>query len=178
MSETILIADHDPAWRVKFEEEKARILAVISEHIEDIQHVGSTSVPDLAAKPIIDIMIAIYNLSLVDKCVAPLEKLGYGYMGECGLPERHFFCKPPPDGWGNRTHHIHMVLKGSNQWVNQIHFRDYLRTHPERRQAYQDLKRELAARFGSDREGYTDAKQDFVFATLRMAGYRDIRDNS
>jgi GrpB-like predicted nucleotidyltransferase (UPF0157 family) len=97
-------------------------------------------------------------------------------MGEYGLPQRHFFRKPLPDGWYKRTHHIHMVLKGSNQWINQVHFRDYLRAHPEARQQYQDLKRELAERFGSNREGYTDAKQDFIFTTLRKAGHPDERD--
>jgi GrpB-like predicted nucleotidyltransferase (UPF0157 family) len=176
MTEQIVVVDYDLTWPQKFVEEQTRILAVIGAYVEDIQHVGSTSVPGLAAKPIIDIMIAVYSMSLVKKCIEPLASLGYGYMGELGLPERHFFPKPPPTGWAHRTHHVHMVLKGSNQWENQTRFRDYLREHPETLQQYQILKRELASGFIDDREGYTDAKQDFIFATLRKAGYTDIRD--
>ena len=172
----VTIVEYNPAWPAMFEEEKARLLDAAGTWIDDVQHVGSTAVPGLAAKPIIDIMIAIYNLADVEKCVAPIESLGYGYMGEYGLPERHFFRKPPPDGWIGRTHHIHMVLRDSNQWVNQVHFRDYLRAHPEARQRYQDLKRELAEQFGSDRFAYTDAKQEFIFAILRKAGHPDERD--
>jgi GrpB-like predicted nucleotidyltransferase (UPF0157 family) len=176
MSDNVIIVDYNPQWPLIFEKEKASILAIAGEHIEDIQHVGSTAVPGLAAKPIVDIMIAVYNLSLVEKCVELIASLNYGYLGEFGIPERHFFRKPPSDDWQERAHNIHMVLKGSNQWENQTRFRDYLRTHPETRQAYQDLKRALAKRFVNDRNGYTDAKQDFIFATLRKAGYRDIRD--
>lgn len=175
-TDEVIIVDYNPEWATLFEQEKARLLAVAGDYIEEIQHVGSTAVPGLAAKPIIDIMIAIRGLSLVEKTVAPIESLGYGYMGEYGLPERHFFRKPTNDSWSNRTHHIHMVLKGSNQWVNQFHFRDYLRAHPETRQQYEDLKRELATQFRDDRIAYTDAKQDFIFATLRLAGHPDERD--
>lgn len=175
-ADKVIIVDYNPNWPAMFEEEKTAILAGAGEWIEDIQHVGSTSVPGLAAKPIIDIMIAVYDLALVEKCVWPIASLGYAYMGEFGLPERHFFRKPPADGWYKRTHHIHMVLKGSNQWKNQIHFRDYLRTHPEACQQYQDLKRDLSQRYSEDRFGYGDAKQDFIFAILRKAGYPDERD--
>lgn len=172
----VVIVDYNPAWPALFEEEKKRLLAVAGQWIEDIQHVGSTSVPGLAAKPIVDIMIAIHRLADVEKCVAPIESLGYGYMGEHGLPERHFFRKPAPDTWRGRTHHIHMVLRDSNQWINQIHFRDYLREHAEGRQQYQELKRALAEQFGSDRFAYTDAKQEFIFSILRKAGHPDERD--
>jgi GrpB-like predicted nucleotidyltransferase (UPF0157 family) len=172
----VTIVDYNPAWPVMFEEEKAHLLNAAGIWIEDIQHVGSTAVPGLAAKPIIDIMIAIYSLSDVQKCVAPIESLGYDYTGEHGLPERHFFRKPPPDSWVGRTHHIHMVLKDSNQWTNQIHFRDYLRSHPEARRDYENLKRELARQFSADRFAYTDAKQEFIFAILRKAGHPDERD--
>ena len=176
LSNEVVIVDYDPAWPGMFEKEKARLLAVAGTWMQDVQHVGSTAVPELAAKPIIDIMIAIYDLADVEKCIAPIESLGYGYMGEHGLPERHFFRKPAPDTWIGRTHHIHMVLKNSNQWTNQVNFRDYLRAHPETRQAYQDLKRDLAGQFGNDRFAYTDAKQEFIFAALRQAGHPDERD--
>jgi GrpB-like predicted nucleotidyltransferase (UPF0157 family) len=170
MTEVIEIVEYNPDWPGLFEEEKANILAVAGDYIEDIQHTGSTSVPGLAAKPVIDILIAIPDLALVEKCVGPLEGLGYGYLGENGVSERHFFRKPAGNSW-HRTHHIHMVLKESQEWGNQTRFRDYLRAHAETRQQYQELKRELAVRFGSDRGGYTDAKADFVIEVLRRAGY-------
>lgn len=170
MAEVIEIVEYNPDWPRLFEQEKAHILTVIGDYIEEIQHTGSTSVPGLAAKSVIDILIAIPDLALVEKCVEPLESLGYGYLGENGLPDRHFFRKPAGNSW-HRTHHIHMVLKGSQEWENQTRFRDYLRTHPETRRQYQELKRELAARFGSDRGGYTDAKADFVINVLRQTGY-------
>lgn len=172
----VRIVDYNPDWPRMFEEEKARLLAAAGQWIEEIQHVGSTSIPGLAAKPIIDIMIAIYTLADVPECVAPIENLGYDYLGEHGLPERYFFRKPRLDGWKQRTHHIHMVLKGSNQWINQVGFRDYLRAHPEARQQYEDLKRTLAQQYRNDRIAYTDAKQEFVFAILRQAGHPDERD--
>lgn len=172
----VRIVEYNPEWPRLFEEEKTLLLAAAGPWIEEIQHVGSTSIPGLAAKPIIDIMIAIYDLADVSKCVAPIENLGYDYLGEHGLPERHFFRKPRLDGWHKRTHHIHMVLKGSNQWINQVGFRDYLREHPEARQQYEQLKRELAEQYRNDRFGYTDAKQEFVFAILRQAGHPDERD--
>lgn len=170
MAEVIEIVEYNPDWPLMFEKEKALLLAAVGEYIEDIQHTGSTSAPGLAAKPVIDILVALRDLSLVEKCVEPLEKLGYGYLGENGLPGRHFFRKPGGDSW-HRTHHIHMVRKGLSEWENQTRFRDYLRAHPETRQQYQNLKRELAARFGSNRKGYTDAKEDFVIEVLRQTGY-------
>ena len=83
-----------PMWPSLFEEEKARLLAVVSDHIEDIQHIGSTEVPGLGAKPIIDIQMSLRDLALVEKCVGPLESIGYEYLGEYGIPGRYFFHKP------------------------------------------------------------------------------------
>src|SRR5260370_17787049 len=96
---SIVIADYSPAWPAMFEEERARILDVAGDHIDDIQHVGSTSVAGLGAKPIIDIMIGLRDLSHVEQFVQPLRQLGYGYLGEHGIPERHFFRKPDNGSW-------------------------------------------------------------------------------
>src|SRR5216683_7406284 len=117
---SIIIADYNPVWPVLFEEEKARILAVAGAYIEDIQHVGSTSVPGLGAKPIIDIMIGIHDLSLVEKCVQPLENLGYEYLSEFGIPGRHYFRKPPDTVSTLRTHHIHMVERNHREWRKHL----------------------------------------------------------
>jgi len=169
MPEPVIIVDYNPAWPGLYEEEKMCILDAIGEYIEDIQHVGSTSVPGLGAKPIIDIMIGIHDLSLVDECVQPLQSLGYEYLGEFGIPGRHYFRKPPETLSMHRTYHIHMVETNHDGWKRNMLFRDYLRTHPEDAKQYEVLKRALAEQFGSDREGYADAKTDFIEAVLVKA---------
>jgi GrpB-like predicted nucleotidyltransferase (UPF0157 family) len=165
---SIIIADYDPTWPTKFEEEKACILTAADDYIEDIQHIGSTSVPGLGAKPIIDIMVGLRELSLVEKCVPPLQTLGYEYMGEYGIPERHYFRKPDNDSWTERTHQIHMVVKGSDFWQRHLLFRDYLRLHPEDARQYYLLKKALALKFDAG-EDYTDAKTEFIEAIVAKA---------
>jgi GrpB-like predicted nucleotidyltransferase (UPF0157 family) len=165
---SLIIVEYDPTWPTQFKEEKARILAISNDHIEDIQHIGSTSVPGLGAKPIIDIMIGLRDLSLVEPCVEPLQQLGYGYLGERGIPERHFFRKPDNNSWIGRTHQIHMVVIGSDFWRRHLLFRDYLRLHPQDAQEYYSLKKDLAQQFGAT-EHYTDAKTSFIEAIIAKA---------
>ncbi len=169
MPEPVVVVEYDLNWPVRYDAEKTCILEVIGAYIEDIQHVGSTSVPGLGAKPIIDIMIGIHDLSLVEKCVQPLENLGYEYLSEFGIPGRHYFRKPPDTVSTLRTHHIHMVERNHREWRKHLLFRDYLRNHPEDARQYYLLKKALADKFGSDREGYTDAKTDFIQAILAKA---------
>jgi GrpB-like predicted nucleotidyltransferase (UPF0157 family) len=169
MPDPVIIVEFDPTWPMLYEVERTHILNAIGGFIEDIQHVGSTSVPGLGAKPIIDIMIGIHKLSIVEKCVQPLQSLGYEYRGEFGIPNRHYFRKPPDTLSTHRTHHIHMVETNHDAWRKTLLFRDYLRTHPEGAKQYEELKRTLADKFGSDREGYTDAKTDFIETILAKA---------
>ena len=169
MPDPVIITEYNRNWPRIYKEEEAHILQVIGDYIEDIQHVGSTSVPGLGAKSIIDIMIGIHKLSLVDKCVQPLHSLGYEYLGEFGIPGRHYFRKPPEALTMHRTHHLHMVETNNDGWKRNILFRDYLRTHPEDAKQYEVLKRALAKQFGSDREGYTDAKTEFIETVLAKA---------
>ena len=164
--EPVVIVDYNPDWPAMYEQEKERIVVVIGNHIKDIQHIGSTSIAELAAKPVIDIMIGISDLALVEQCVEPLQKLGYIYMGEHGIPHRHFFYR---DVAGKRAYHIHMMETNHDQWYKMLVFRDYLRLHPEDARAYGELKKELARQYGSDSEGYIDAKASFVEAILVKA---------
>jgi len=169
---SIIIADYNPAWPAMFEEEKTRILAVAGSYIQDIQHVGSTSVPGLGAKPTIDILIGLSDLALVEKCVPPLQGLGYEYLGENGLPERHFFRRPPGTSWIGRTHNVHMVVKGSREWRRMVTFRDYLRIHPEAVQQYYALKQELANQYSSHQDTYKiypEGKTEFIESILRAS---------
>ena len=155
---------YDPEWVRLFAEEKARLQAVIGAYVLDIQHVGSTSVPGMVAKPILDIAIAVRNFEEARVCIPPVESLGYAYKGEFGIPRRHYFVKGEP-----RTHHIHMNERGSTDWENQVLFRDCLIRHPDLAEEYARLKLELARRFPEDRLAYTDAKAPLIERVLYLA---------
>jgi GrpB-like predicted nucleotidyltransferase (UPF0157 family) len=167
-SAPIVIVDYNPRWPIMYEEEKALILGAIGHIIADIEHIGSTSVPWLGAKPIIDIMIGLHRLDDAVECIPRLEGIGYTYVPEfeARVPERRFFRKGPDAA---RSHHIHMVERASAFWADHILFRNYMRTHEEDAMLYLLLKKELAARFGSNRQGYNDAKASFVEAILSKA---------
>ncbi len=169
MSDEVIIVDYNPAWPMRYEEEKARILAVIGDYLEDIQHVGSTSIPGLAAKPAIDILTVVRDISLVECCIQPLAVIEYQYQGERGIPGRHFFRKPVDISKTGRTHHLHMVERGHRQQSLQPLFRDYMRRHPEAVQQYEALKRELAVKYSMDRGAYTEAKGPFIESIICAA---------
>lgn len=161
----VVIADYDPRWPEMYEAEKARILEAAGHWLVDIHHVGSTSVPGLAAKPIIDIMPGIRSLADTPRIIEPMAHLGYEYIPayEDQLPERRYFRKPPgPESVNRRQFHVHVVETTSDFWRRHLAFRDYLRANPEASAEYAALKRRLAAEFGSDREGYTNAKTVFI----------------
>lgn len=168
MKPPVIIVDYDPDWPRRYGEERVLILETIGEYIASVEHIGSTSVPDLAAKPIIDIMAGLARLDDALHCVEPLSAVGYEYVPEyeTQMPDRRYFRKGPER---KRTHHLHMVELNGDFWTRHLLFRDYLRAHPEQIRAYADLKRVLAARYGRDREGYTNAKSEFVEGVLRTA---------
>lgn len=165
-AEPVEVAEYDPAWPVAFERERALIADALGDLALAIEHVGSTAVAGLGAKPIIDIMIAVSNLAEGEHCVGPLERLGYEYRGEAGIPGRLFFRKFTE---GLRTHHLYVVEQGSDYWELHLLFRDYLREHPEEARDYYDLKVRLAERFGADRLGYNEAKTEFIESALARA---------
>jgi GrpB-like predicted nucleotidyltransferase (UPF0157 family) len=156
LSERVELVDHDPSWGELFEEERARLLGVFDDGAVAIEHIGSTSVPGLCAKPIVDIAVGLPKHELTDEQIAAMERLGYEYLGEYGLPGRLFFRKGEP-----RTHNVHVVEHGGEHWERQIVFRDALRSDPEERQRYDELKRRLAAA-GHPREDYTELKTPFI----------------
>lgn len=168
VSVQVVIAEYDPCWPFVYQEEEVRILDAIGHRLVAIEHMGSTSVPGLAAKPIIDIMAAIDSLANAQECVIPLLGLGYEYGPEVEdtIPERRYFRKGPR---GARTHHLHMVEIGSDFWARNLLFRDYLRAHPDEASRYAQLKKELAARYRNDRAGYTDAKGPYITSVLEKA---------
>ena len=166
MGEAVEIVEHDPAWPAAYERERALIARALGDHMLGIEHVGSTAVPGLGAKPIIDITVGVRDLADGERCVGPLEELGYEYRGEAGIPGRLYFSKPTTRP---RTHQIHMVPHGSDFWERHVLFRDYLRERPEEAEEYYRLKLRLAAQFRDDRVGYTEAKTEFIESALTRA---------
>ncbi|MGD1994348.1 MAG: GrpB family protein [Anaerolineae bacterium] len=161
MSYPVIIVDYDPDWSAQYAAEADRIREVLGDRVVAVEHIGSTAVPGLGAKPIIDLVVGLRDLADAQDCIAPLERLGYEYVPqhEARMPERRYFHKGPPRG---RTHHLHMVEVTSGFWKRHLLFRDYLRAHPGVAREYEALKRELAGRHGADREAYTDAKTAFI----------------
>jgi len=159
MIDPIVIAAYNPTWPVRYEAERAAIVAAIGPALTAIEHVGSTSVPGLAAKPIIDILAGLRTLADAPATIEPLAALGYVYVPayEDELPERRYFRRR-----GAAPVHLHMVVEGGSFWQRHLQFRDYLRRHPASAAAYATLKRDLALRYAGDPPGYTDAKTAFV----------------
>ena len=166
----IKIVGYDPRWPALFAAEAARLRAALPpELILGLEHFGSTAVPGLAAKPIIDILIAVRSLAEAeDRAIAPLEDLGYLYWYDNPKTDRMFFVKGLPPRGARRTHHVHMTETDGEMW-RRLAFRDHLRTHPEDARRYERLKLELAAAHRDDREAYTDAKATFVAEILERA---------
>lgn len=162
----IRIVSYDRSWPERFEEERTVLAQAIAGYITGtIEHVGSTAVPGLAAKPVIDIMVGVESLEASRPALPILEALDY-----CYFPYRpdaeHWFCKPSP---GFRTHHLHLIPYGGRDWIERIAFRDYLRTHADVAADYESLKRQLAERYRFDREAYTDAKAPFIQLIVEAA---------
>jgi GrpB-like predicted nucleotidyltransferase (UPF0157 family) len=164
----VIIVEYDPRWPAWYEEEKQLILKAAGDLVLAIEHIGSTAVPGLGGKPIIDIMPGMRSLADAERCIQPLQSIGYEYVPEYNdlMPERRYFHKGPAEA---RTFHLHAVELASDFWERHLLFRNWLRTHPEDAQEYYRLKKNLAARFGRDREGFTDAKTPFIESVVARA---------
>jgi GrpB-like predicted nucleotidyltransferase (UPF0157 family) len=125
-----------------------------------IHHIGSTAIPHIYAKPIIDLLVEVKDILVVDQCDSAMEKLGYVVMGEFGIPDRRFFLKD--NAAGIRTHHVHVFAIDSPQIQRHLAFRDYLIAHLGIAQEYSDLKRDLAQQYPQDIQGYMDGKDGFI----------------
>ena len=165
---SVEIVPYDPSWPARFEEEQNLLLGVLSVWLAGpIEHIGSTAIPGLAAKPVIDIMAGVESLERSRPAIAALADAGY-----CYAPYRpdseHWFCKPSP---AFRTHHLHLIPVASRLWMEAIAFREYLRAHSDVAAEYEDLKRQLAATYRFDREAYTDGKASFVGRIVGLANH-------
>jgi len=162
--DVIEIREYDPEWPTIFRAEKGRIRAAFGGLAKDIQHVGSTAVPGLAAKPIIDILLALEDLTETSAYLVRLEELGYANVPHNEDAERRFFLKGMP-----RTHHVHVVRFGGWTYWKHLLFRDYLLDHPSTVKEYELLKRTLAERFRDDRSSYTEDKSEFIESVIAQA---------
>lgn len=159
--EEVALHAYDPSWPATFIAERDRLLALFPGSFIDIQHIGSTAVPGLMAKPIIDLLAGVESMAVAESLAGPLCASGYTTSAEFNatLADRKWFMR-----WahGHRTHHLHIVVQGGKVWLQRLRFRDALRSSPECAARYAALKTELATKHTTDREAYTDAKAEFV----------------
>lgn len=170
MPQHIVVVDYDSFWPLLFQKEADAISRILGDNLVLIHHIGSTSVPFLAAKPIIDIMPVVKDLSDVDAVSEEFVKLGYEYLGEFGIKGRRYLRK----GGQERTHQIHIFqMEDDTNILRHLAFRDYLRSHRDVAMEYAALKKDLAARFPYDIDGYCDGKDAFVkkIENLALAEY-------
>lgn len=162
---TVKVVDHDPSWSELFNNEAEDLHRTLGDLVADVQHVGSTAVRGLPAKPILDIAMAVHRLDLIPKIVERLTNIGYIYRGDGGDDGGHLFVKEPEPNF--RTAHLHVVELSDHQWKDYLTFREILRNDPNVRKKYGKLKQDLARRFPHDRKSYTSAKDKFIEQFLR-----------
>lgn len=153
----IVIVEYDPRWALHYAEERARVEAVLGGMAKSIEHIGSTSVPGLAAKPIIDLLVTVTYLGPPNPYVELLRSIGYTFFPMLGNADRHMFGRGSP-----HTHHLHVVQHDGEEHMRPLAFRNYLRTHSKAARDYEVLKRALAERFHHDRQAYNEAKTTFI----------------
>ncbi len=162
----VKILPHDPLWTTRYREEAKTLRALFGEQMVAIHHIGSTAVPELPAKPIIDILLEVHDINLVDLFANQMRQLGYESRGEFGLPRRRYFPKIVA---GEHTCHVHTWQTGDSEIERHISFRDYLIVHPEAVKAYGHMKKALAEKFAGDRERYIMGKHEFCQEIERRA---------
>ncbi|HET6455978.1 MAG TPA: GrpB family protein [Armatimonadota bacterium] len=169
---TVKLVPHNPKWAKLFEQEKQLLVGTFGETIFAMEHIGSTAIPGIPAKPILDMNIGVESLEIAKEMKDKFVELGYEHRpfvpGQSleGLQAQELYVRGPET---KRTHFAHVTVYGSDFWNNALLFRDYLRSHPGRAQEYDDLKQKLAQQYGNDRGSYSKGKEQFVLQTLEMA---------
>jgi GrpB-like predicted nucleotidyltransferase (UPF0157 family) len=168
INEAVRVVPYNDEWPAQFCSERNRLAALAPELLA-VEHVGSTAVPGLAAKPIIDMMATVPNMDVADRVVERLCSSGYTTSAEFNrsLGDRRWLMR---HAGGHRTHHLHLVLASSRDWMERICFRDALRRDAGLAARYADLKQRLAFQFGSDRDGYGNAKTEFITSAILAVG--------
>ncbi|MGA5691503.1 GrpB family protein [Cytobacillus pseudoceanisediminis] len=166
MDKEITIEDYNLNWSKQFEKEKVKLKEILADKVISIEHIGSTSIEGLGAKPILDIAIGVNDLEVVSEFIEPLKQIGYEFVYHKEFPERRFFRKGQ---WRAGTHHLHFYQFEGEHWNNQILFRNYLRNNPDVLKEYRQLKFDLAKKFRFDRVSYTENKAPFIQNVLKKA---------
>ncbi len=156
----VIVAPHDPNWRDEYRKESALIAVALGDNVVAIHHIGSTAIPNIYAKPVIDFLVEVTDIRAVDERSDAMKTLGYEVMGEFGIPGRRYFRKDNKEGI--RTHQIHAFGAGSPDAVRHLEFRDYMIAHPDAAREYSDLKRKLAAEYPNNIDAYMDGKDEFI----------------
>jgi GrpB-like predicted nucleotidyltransferase (UPF0157 family) len=163
---TTVIREYDVRWIQEFDTEAETLRSILGASVSEIEHVGSTAVPGLAAKPILDLALAFDSAENLTQARRLLRAKGYSDRGDQGEEGGVVFVKGPASA---RTHHLHLVQAGSNQWCRYLTFRDTLRIDQVRREEYATLKKEVASQYRRDRPAYQQAKSAFIQETLARA---------
>ncbi len=170
MSSLVKVVPYDETWPTRFSEEAALIKKALGDNCSDIYHIGSTAIPGIAAKPVIDMMPVVKDLTKIDnEAITKMQELGYEYKGDNGILFRCFFTKHNPE------FNVHIFEEGSDEIEGHLSFRDWMRGHKEDRDKYAKLKTELAMKFPNDRNAYSLNKDDFIKEIQRKIGYRGLR---
>jgi GrpB-like predicted nucleotidyltransferase (UPF0157 family) len=159
MVRKVQVVPHDPNWSKLFQAEADTIAAVLGREVMAVHHIGSTAIPNISAKPIIDILVEVPDIEKMDEFNEEMIRLGYWPQGEFGIPGRRFFVRGDDSA---RTHHVHIFQTGDPKVESHLNFRDYMIAHPQVAQAYGRLKEELAQEFPEDIEGYMEGKDGFI----------------
>jgi len=160
----IVLVPYDPDWPAQFAAARDQILSACNGLVIEVHHVGSTAIPSIAAKPVIDLLPVVRRIEDGDVSVAPLQALGYVHRGENGIAGRHYFVRGTP-----RSHQAHLFPADHPEVERHLLFRDYLRAHADECVAYERLKRDLAAKFSDDRQAYAEGKTPFCDRIDRLA---------
>ena len=163
----ILVIPYDPSWPIAFDAAAREVSTAFGNKLLALHHIGSTSIPGLHAKPVIDMLAVVADITAVDRIGPAMEQLGYEVMGEFGIPGRRYFRRDNTQG--ARTHQIHTFQQGSRHIDRHLAFRDYLRAHPETAAQYADLKQKLATAHPHDMSAYMDGKDAFIKQVERHA---------
>jgi GrpB-like predicted nucleotidyltransferase (UPF0157 family) len=162
----VVIEAYNSDWIREFENERKKLSQALSSKAIQIEHIGSTSISGMPSKPILDIAVSVNNLDDADMFIESLSTLGYEYVPKMEFPNRRFFRK------GERkkgTHHLHVYEQSSDEWRNNLLFRNFLRSHPEQAPAYAQLKKKRASLYAEDRTTYTQMKAPFIQSVIELA---------
>ena len=168
---TVDVVPYALDWVPAFQKEVLLLQKTLGQDALAIEHIGSTAIPGMPAKPIIDLMVAVADLAKSRQLIPLVEDAGYHYRPHDCVPDRHFFAKGED---GERTHHLSLAETSSTFWRRQMAFRDYLRADHQAAVQYANLKIDVACKYPNDRNAYIDAKEPFILGILRQMGFSDV----